>query len=540
MPSIDFDKARHPEYLRYLTRWEMAYDFWRGGLHVLQPSGPRTNALVATERGNTSSGGLDAEQDIQPVRYSWRTVPVDSYLFKHQRESEQEFDDRCQRQINFQVFQYVCNTLAAGVLRDHPVRDGVNGFWTDYHSDVDMAGTDIDAYMRRVLSLGLVFGRMHSVTDRPSFGDDVPSRRAQIDRGERAYSYLITPLDLVDWSLDEYKRFKWATVIEPEPDIRMPGENPDSEPFKKRCQYRVWYPDHWELWRERPKDDTKTDERWFLFDEDSHTAGRVPISTLYCTRYAQSTSMACESPVADTLDINRDTINKLSELDELERSQTFALLGIPLADGMSMGGLDIGPFRAFGFPASSGAPVYVDPNPAHPQGKWERTIEKTMAARQFASVSRGKSEYSKEERSASALAVESEDKRNQLAWWSKALQEFDLMQHQIVAAIEGEDTPPTASYSTNFDVKGIMVEVQELLQLASVPVVQQARKTQALLASPVIRKMLVEQGAEEKDIAAAISDLQASANKEPETTQQQTRQPGETSESLGGDDARAA
>jgi hypothetical protein len=142
--------------------------------------------------------------------------------------------------------------------------------------------------------------------------------------------------------------------------------------------------------------------------------------------------------------------------------------------------------------------------------------------RQLAGIGRGQSEYSKEERSAAALTVESEDKRNQLAWWSKALNEFDHAVHSDLAKLEGQATWPRAQYPTNYDVKAIMTQIAEAVQLvAGVPLLNAAHEVQSAVVRPIIRKMLGDGGAEDAEIDAVLLQLEsaivdAKADKERE------------------------
>lgn len=512
MPNIDFDQVRHPDWLRYYRRWEMAFDFWRGGLCVLDPDHAATQVLY----GDEVVDGTKPVDDPSRTTYQWSTVWENSYLFKHQRETRDEYEDRHRRCVNLPLFQYTVNVLAAGVLRALPQREiPGDSRWKEIHGDIDMAGTDVEAFMRRALSLALVFGRMHAVCDRVAFESLAASRLEQEARGERAYTYLITPLDLVDWDLDDNGNFKWAVVHESPLVVRRPGIA--TERPKVRQRYRVWYPDHWVLWEGRDTEGQveASEAKFRPIQMDVHDVGRVPIETLYCTRMPMAAGMACETPLPDVLDLNRHLVNELSELNETDRLQAFSQLAIPVGDGAFIAGIDLGPKRAFQYPASDGEPHYLDPNPQHPAGRWERISEKVHTGRQLAAISRGKAEYSKEERSASAIAIESEDKRNQLAWWCRALEGFDNGVHSCLAAWEGLSESPKATYALDFERKDVMVECQELQTLSQVPVFSEARKAQAAVGKRIIGRMLTEQGAEAEDIKGALADIDSAASKPP-------------------------
>jgi hypothetical protein len=510
IPTNDFDNARHEDWLKFSRRWEMAIDFWRGGLHVLQPDHICTDALFVVERNtDDGQGGLRPQGAPGATVYEWRTRPARSYIFKHSRETQHEWEDRCRRAINLPLFQYVINTLSAGTLREAPVRDGGGPEWRAIHEDMDLVGTDVDAFFRRALSLGLVFGRIHAVSDMARPERPAVSLAEQMERGERPYTYLVTPLELVDWRTDEHGSLEWGVIIERAPDDRIPGK-PIPLGTEPAHQYRVWYRDGWELYRKRPRG------KYFdVVDGGQHGLGRVPIDTLYCSRLAQANDMSCETPLPDLLDLNRHLFNDLSELDDTDRSQAFAMLGIPVADGMSAGPMDIGPRRGLAYPAEAGSPSYISADPLIAAGRWSRLQEKGFLGRQLGGVSRGKAEYSKEERSAAAISAEAEDKKNQLAWWAKALQEFDQGLHGTMAAWMGAADYPRAAYSADFETKGTMTSVQEIVQLSAVAVIGEARETVAILAEPLIRKLLTGQGVPEDKIRAALDALEESGKKEP-------------------------
>jgi hypothetical protein len=74
---------------------------------------------------------------------------------------------------------------------------------------------------------------------------------------------------------------------------------------------------------------------------------------------------------------------------------------------------------------------------------------------------------------------------------------------------------PRAAYSADFETKGTMTSVQEIVQLSAVAVIGEARETVAILAEPLIRKLLTGQGVPEDKIRAALDALEESGKKEP-------------------------
>jgi hypothetical protein len=511
--KIDFSH-RHPEWQRMIKRWQMAFDFWRGGIHVIAPDHD-ISAIEFAASTSDESGGLENEDTGELSDFRWVPDVARSYLWKHDRESSRQYDDRSARAIHLPVFQYVINVLTAGVLKISASRgnnEQIQFPWDIYWTNVDLAGTNIDSFIRQALTLSWVFGRIHAITDVPYIEQDVKNRGEQLAKDLRPYSYLVTPIDLVDWSIDRYGQFQWVVIREDMPDARQPG----NQACVIENQYRVWTREKWELWVPKAsEEDGQENVEYELLDEGYHGLNRVPLDTLWATKDSKQALMQCESPLADVLDLDRDCLNKMSELDELERMQSFGLLCIPEAEGTSIGSIDVSPFSALKIPSEAGMPRYVSPDTGLANGKWQRVQEKMMVIRQLAGASRGKSEYSKEERSAEALAAENEDKKNQMAAMAAATEEFDNALHRTVLAWIGKSTDvyPQPHYPKTFDVKGTFTKIAELVQLNSTDILSPFALAE--LVKPIVSGLLKENGLPPEKIKQVEKELDSQALRLP-------------------------
>lgn len=514
----DFGAIRHRDWIRMEARWRMAEAFYLGGVALLEPDFSVGKIRFAIPNATTSQDGGTSSQSVrQASEFQWRTTESRSFLWKHEGETLEDYNDRARRLFDFPLFQACINIFTGGVLRNGPSRANVTAPWEAFHTDVDLNGTSIDAFSRIALGYALCYGRYHAITDRPSSANgDAVSRAEELDRGERGYACLFSPLDLVDWCLDDKNQFVWIVRREDAPEDRAPGDPQD----KVEDQYRVWTRDEWILFRQEKSQATSKSNPggWVPVERGTHgLAGiqRVPVATLWTTRDVHR--MCCESPLANILDINRDILNKLSELDETERTQTFAILFAPAREGQNPGIIDLSPARYMTFNAEDGNPLYVSPDADLPSGKWQRIQDKLWLARQQAGVGRGKAEYSKEERSAEAITVESEDKRNQMASWAGALEEFDNEVHRMISIWDGgsglRDSYPIANYRKDFDLKGVNVQINELTQLRSVKTVDE--QTMVKLSRPIVEKIATEQGYSPTEIGKLLSAFDA-ATKPPD------------------------
>lgn len=501
----DKDYSRtHPDYDRMLKRWIMAYDFFRGGAHVLQPA-QKVTSISWTDGKRPSNPDIWDQNSASTLAtpggasaFEWFSAEVNSYIWKHERERLREYQRRQAAAYHIPLFRPLCNVLASAVLKTGPERTVTAPLWSDYLRDVDLTGTPIGPFMRQALTLGLVFGRIHAVTDmtRPGDGAPAPSLAAQRSAGVRAYSYLVMPFDLTNWSLDEHGNFVWAIVREDAPDERDPGD-PDQG---RQDQYRVWTRTDWQLWR-CVQAVAGTAAAWWLVDAGPNPIGRVPIQTLYCHRGSR-TLFGCESPLADIVDIDRTIFNKLSQLDELISKGTFSILALPRRDGGAIGDLEVGPGIGLVFDAEAGVPLYISPDAAQAAGLWAIIKDLFSSARVSAEVGRGVAEESMEARSAAAIGAESSDKHNVMASLAEATEQFERGLYADVAAWEGVSSVPDVAYSRKFDLRSTNQQIADVVALARTRVSPRAVE---MLTRPIVGKFMRELGATDDEVREATN-----------------------------------
>jgi hypothetical protein len=511
--QVTFDHV-HPSYERMYWRWVMSEDFWRGGQNVISPDRYKTQFTVTVEPPKLAVGSDDAASGINQTYKT--TSSEKSYLWKNEREEPSHYLTRRLKAVHIPVYRPINNILAAGVLRVGPTRGEMSEEWAAWMKDVDMAGTNYDAFIRETLARSLNFGRYHAMADRPYFDSKAVSRYEQTQRGERAYLVPVSPLCIEDWEVDYHGALEWVRITEPDDDMRGPT---DPYPTNPKVQYRVLRRDGWELWRNLG-DEKK--QNWTIDAGRERNYGRVQLATHWSSR---EHIWECESPIGDAIDLDREIFNLYSQLGVLEDVQAFALLYLPVEEGGGMGPIDIGADVAFQGPPG-GAPVYVSPGSDLVNAKWDRIEKRIHLARQQMGIGRGRAEYSKEERSADAIMRESEDKLTMLSVLSQSTEEFDQACLDMVAALEGKSMgePPAVNYPRNFDTKGTSAQINELLQLGSVDgAVPQA--SMITLAKPIVANMLKEKGVDQKIVDATLRGMDAEIQRAIETAKSERAAP---------------
>lgn len=510
----EFKLTYHPDYVANLKRWLMLWDFARGGEHVLMPKGAQ-DVFFWDRSGGTDDGGTDPDRSsTKKTTYRWTPHPKNSYLLSHERESQERYDDRQTRAAHIPVCKPVLDIYTSGVLRAGPKRgkkdEELGEIWRDYYSNVDMAGTNIDPFMRDAFWKALICGRVHAITDRPKASEGTLSRQDELDIGVRAYTYLVTVFNLLDWALDANGNFLWVEIKEDLPDLRMPGQ----EREKKQADYhavRVWNTREWKLfWPEFDPDNRKwagATDTLYLQDEGVHGLGEVPIATLFAKRVDRRT-LDAEPLITSLVDIDRNIYNKQSLLDEIDFGQTFAQLAIPDSGSLNIHEIRMGIYEAFTFDPEGGSPLYLSPNPDTAAGLWVRIVELFHTARVVAGVSRGRAEFSKEERSAAAIGHESEEKHDQMTGHAESVQEFEETMHRHFSMWEDieHDVVPSLEYNRRFNVEALSSRLGEALSIKNLdpgPVAMAAVK------KSVVAEYLKKAGIGENDIATAIKDIEA-------------------------------
>ena len=520
MSDRDF-AYRHEEYRAQQEAWSIAWDFYRGGDRVLRPGRAVRKVSFAQQadwipggpQGQIDEGGTSSDAQRRRVRYV--EYNAKSYLESHIRESHQQYLDRVSRATHLPLFRFLVDTYASATLRTAPRRgDGAEPAepWRTYWDDVDLAGDGIDAFVRKALTLALAFGKVFAVTDYTAADTPAASRYHQRELGQRAYSYLVTPLDVVDWLCDEHG-LVWIVIREDAPQAREPGVSPSGE---TRSRYRAWYRDRWELWEDRSSGGSAP--AWALVAGGLHPVGEVPVSVLFARRSVETRfSLEADSLIASAVSADMCLFNLLSLFHEQLYGQVFAQTWIPGdGSGSALAALDVGVGVACEYDGQHGQPMMLAPPPAllDIQGKIiQQHIDWWL---KLSGTSRGKSENSKEERSAQALSVEYTDRDNQVASLAEHCEEFDRQLHWHVAKWEGIASGartmadlgaiPWASYSRSVSLQTTAEQIANVVALGALQLPHEVKQK---LIKPLVVRLMREFASTEEDVAEAQAAIDA-------------------------------
>jgi len=497
-------RTYHPYYEESL-KWRLeAHDFYRGGRYVLEPGRTITNLSFVVLNAVISTPPLDPTRPQSRSRFE--SVPVESYIWTHSNEDSGGYMTRKARAVHVPIFRHFIDLYVSAAMRVPPNRgDVVPGVepWGTYWLDVDRSGTNINDFVRQAMGYALAWGLEFAITDKPSFEDTAITRQQQMLRGERAYTTLVHPHDLIDWETDEATGgLAWIKIREPD---RAPRGITDKWPSESMLRYKIWYPDRWELYAAA---DGNASERgdFSLVDGGTHPVGEVPLSVFYARRSEdQSVLLQADSMLADIPRLDRYLFNRMSVLDEILTKQGFAQMFVPEDVGSAPGPIDIGPGMAIGFNSENGQPLMVAPEAALIMAHWQSILNTIQLAKESAGVGRGKAEASKEERSADALLVESRNESNRVSALVSAAEEFDRQIHRHVAAWEGESIAPMATYRRDVSMRSLGRQINDALQLKALGLPEETMKK---IIAPLVQQHMHEQGQLPADIREAVKSVE--------------------------------
>jgi len=515
----------HPLFDRWYFEWVRAYDFLRGGKHVTDPASAAT--MVAFLRRNPDVKDEDEDSD----RYTYEPTLRCSYLYSHVRESEARWRDRNRRSEHIPVMKPIAHLFANSLFQTAPTRtfegkEDLPDLWRSYIENVDLRGTGMDSFMEGRTRWTLAFGRSHALTDMPASVAPPQTLAEQEAMGLRAYSMPMPPLAMPNWSIDRFGQYRWIIVAEEADEGRGPTSPPPTQDTSRR---RVWYPGRWVLYKpfyQQGAAESAEGKLW-IPAEHGRAPGVVPLSTYFADKAEARAEMECDSPLASILGIDVAVFNLLSQLDETELLSVYNQL-VMEGDG---GDRDVGEATVLYHQPGSKPPHYIAPPDETAQGKWNRIIARIYIAAKQALSSRGRAEFSKEERSPAALGMEYQDRYNLLSSLAGCAEDAETHQFRHVGAWHGAKAVPRAAYQKQFDIRSLSQAIMDALGLLQLPVGAEAK---VATLERVVDRVLKAQGTPEEARRRAVRGVKEAvleaADLQQQAINQPAAQPGEPAE----------
>ncbi len=270
------------------------------------------------------------------------------YIQKYDKESQQKYYNRKKSAYYLNYCASVIDTYNAHMFKKPVVRKSDNPYYKRFIEHSDGFDKGIDAFFKEAFLCAQIFGYCFIVVDKPD--TQAATMHEEFERGALPYGYVLPPQSVIDWSTDSHGRFNWVKVME--------EQTQDAENFlsPKSAQtfYRVWTKREVYLFNEKEE----------LVSRVAHDLGSVPFVLLRNKR-GWLGSITGISDIYDIAKVNRRLYNLCSELDDLLRSQTFAILTYPALDAKDLSDVELGTDRILTYdPSSSAAPAFIAPSAA--------------------------------------------------------------------------------------------------------------------------------------------------------------------------------
>lgn len=256
-----------------------------------------------------------------------------TFLFKHERETEEQYFFRRMIAYYLNYMAPVVNSHVDPVFRDPAVRDysgPATTLWESYVENVNGAGSNLPDFMKMAALTSKIFGACLIVTDN---GREQPATVAQVLQNRNLpYSFIVTPDRITEFKVDALGRLLSVKYTEAEIDV---GGSRTGETL-----IREWTRTTWALYR-----DTK------FIEGAAHDLGRVP-ATVLLSRKMDPGEIKPPSEFLSIAKTNLHIFQLCSWLAEIHANQTFAVLTYPVI-GQPPDSLTIGTNNALSFNGES-------------------------------------------------------------------------------------------------------------------------------------------------------------------------------------------
>ncbi|MHC4660196.1 MAG: hypothetical protein ACYS8W_00780 [Planctomycetota bacterium] len=379
------------------------------------------------------------------------------FLFSHQRETAEDRAFRLGRVVYYNYCRSIIDVYLAHLYKKGVVRESSSLRYTEFLSDIDMRGSDIDAFMTQEVSpLAFALGTVYVVVDMPESKGAYASRAAELAAGLKPYARILMPMDIIDWETDSFGAYRWIKIRE----LHAPARTAPGAAKKGETRYRIWTP-----------------KKWFLLDENDefvnphgaagepHPAGKVPVVKVICEKSLVAQGLGI-SFLQDIAPIAQKIYNLASLLDEFLYKQCFSFLAWPgEIQEERLGASNVANFD----PESGSPPVYVTP-PTDPAKFLESQIARNIEEIYRLARIEYAGSHPRVAQSGFAKAIDFHDTNNMLAKKAAHLEAAERAISDLFFRWTGEKSGAQITYPREFNVKALNDEIAEAVQVLSLSI----------------------------------------------------------------------
>ena len=391
--------------------------------------------------------------------YEGGTVYREANLFRHSpRETENDFNRRAAQAVYPNL---VRPTL--GIYRDHLYKRGEavrrdidDAGWQAFSTNCDLGGHDLNAFWSGVAIHELLFGWMGVLVDSPVLPQlDRPLTQADVNDGlTRPYFVAVCPMEIADWSLDEYGQLNWVHLLCAYTDNTDPMATP-IETTLHRFYGR---------------------NEWWVYDGDGNLVsnglnplGRVPFVVV---RFASSMRhpFIGTSFMEDYAGLNRAIMNSISLRHDFLAKNSLQILTLQLMPALADdgGGSEIVIRNLIEY-AGEHAPQFVGPDVSGAQWMFQHVQDLVGWMRQMAMLQDVEVQVQAAE-SGVAKQVDFEQTNAALAAFADGLQNAEIEATKLWFAWQGREWSDAyvIDYPDTFNVRSLEADLASALAVREV------------------------------------------------------------------------
>lgn len=274
-----------------------------------------------------------------------------TYLVRHPRESDDKYKRRLAAAVYPNFVRKIIDVYMGFLWRQSPSRE-VGDTYAAFMKNADGAGGKLDGVLANYQRLAMILGTVYIIVDRP--------KSAGESRANQTLPFLALRLkgQLVAESKDSAGGWQSVTF---------------SESVGGETQYRTYTTTGWKV--------SEDAEGKSVIEQGEYSLGRVPVVRLHIAKPLNPTESYSDTWAYDLAVLNWELYNLRSELRDLERSQTFAILAMPCVDDAErerLKDLTIGTDNGLTYnPTGGGKPDYIAP-PSEPTAHYMNRLKSVV------------------------------------------------------------------------------------------------------------------------------------------------------------------
>ena len=385
-------------------------------------------------------------------------------IFRYIKEGDQEYADRVKRAYRFNHTREVVDLINKYLFKQNIARndadapDCINAFW----KSATRNSLSIKELMKQISKKTSMFGRIAIVVDNTAKEGEIVSKADEKEKGFKTYAYIVSPVNLLDYSYDDDGALQWALIRE----VYRDDADPLTSTGLQSYRYRLWTEGDWKLYEERTEGKVKVIS---LVEQAAHGLGVVPI--ILADHMISDEEYEANAMIDDIAYLDRAVANYLSNLDAIIQDQTYSQLAMP-AQNILPGEdsytklVEMGTKRVFLYDGEGGsAPFYLSPDVK--QAQLIVTVINKIVGEIYHTVGlageRTKTDNAMGSDSSSGVAKAYDFERVNALLSAKAdsLEEIENKLVKLAALWSGEGkqvSDDLVSYPDNFDTRGLYDE----------------------------------------------------------------------------------